>query len=665
MATGIVYLDVDDEITSAATRIRSVEGRRVALVLPYGSRVATSRINFRLLSRDALINEKQLSVVAGDSATRALAASAGLPVFGSVGEYETSLAGLDEGRSTPPASPPSPPPSAPPSTTPRATRRRAKAKDAESGEASPGEGSGGAGAAAAAAGAAGAAGSAGAADVAGSPGASAPVSEPGSRSTAAQDEARGVDWQAVAPASQPAAGSDETVSVDDPTLPFETQRVRRPDAGDIRDEPRPRSSARADPLAAPRPGSRRGSRLPLVIVLAALALVVLVGGVGAYVLLPSATIVVTPRLEDISLPAETVTADPAATEPDAAARVIPAARVENVVTVTDTFPATGKRVEETTAEGVVRFSNLDFLRTNTVEAGAIVSTNAGVRFRTTKAVTVPRADLVGLTVFPGRVNVNVTAVEPGTSGNVEPNTIVVVPRGEDPQALKVVNPDASTGGTHEEFPQVVQEDVDAAIEALTARVAADTSTIGVAQAANPDRTVFEETLAIGEPTPTVDPETFIDQEVDSFELGMTAQATILAVDPAPVTAIAETLIRGRVTPGHELVADSIRVTPGSPVVDGQVITFPVTATAQQVAILDPDALRELVMGKPLDNARDLLASYGEVELTAWPDWVSSVPTLADRVDLRIDQPVDVETPEPDRAAPSPAGSTTSPEGSTP
>ena len=60
MAAGIIYLDVDDEITSAAARIRAVAGRRVALVLPYGSRVATSRINFRLLARDALTHEKQL-----------------------------------------------------------------------------------------------------------------------------------------------------------------------------------------------------------------------------------------------------------------------------------------------------------------------------------------------------------------------------------------------------------------------------------------------------------------------------------------------------------------------------------------------------------------------------------------------------------------------------
>jgi hypothetical protein len=96
MAEGVLYLDVDDEITSAAARIRRAEGGRVVLVLPYGSKVATSRINFRLLARDALTHEKRLSIVAPDGATRALAASAGLPVFASVAEYESSL---EDGRS--------------------------------------------------------------------------------------------------------------------------------------------------------------------------------------------------------------------------------------------------------------------------------------------------------------------------------------------------------------------------------------------------------------------------------------------------------------------------------------------------------------------------------------------------------------------------------------
>src|SRR5436190_10913590 len=97
MADRVIYLDVDDEITSAAARIRDAQAPRIAVVLPYGSRVATSRINFRLLSRDVLTHDKRLSIVSGDAATRALAASAGLPVFSSVSEYESSLEGMEDG----------------------------------------------------------------------------------------------------------------------------------------------------------------------------------------------------------------------------------------------------------------------------------------------------------------------------------------------------------------------------------------------------------------------------------------------------------------------------------------------------------------------------------------------------------------------------------------
>src|SRR4051794_40403523 len=93
MASRLIYLEVDDEISSAASRIRSAEQDRLALVLPHGSRVATSRINFRLLSRDAIEHDKRLSIVSADAATRALAASAGLPVFASVAEYEGAEAG--------------------------------------------------------------------------------------------------------------------------------------------------------------------------------------------------------------------------------------------------------------------------------------------------------------------------------------------------------------------------------------------------------------------------------------------------------------------------------------------------------------------------------------------------------------------------------------------
>lgn len=587
MAGGIVYLDVDDEITSAAARVRSVAGRRVALVLPYDSRVATSRINFRLLSRDALINEKQLAVVAGDSATRALAASAGLPVFGSVAEYEASLAGLGEEVAADTRAPSS-------GTGPEASGRKPPPRK---------------------------------------PPPKPVVTPPPPRTT---PDRRGLEGPEPSEA--------------DETMRYDPSRSRTPDEdGWTRTAP-PVASARSS--RPPGPGTGRRSRLPIVIALAALALVVLVGGVGAYVVLPSATIVVTPRPEALARLDVTVTADPSATAPDPVARVVPSVVVSLDVTANDTFEATAKRTEETPAKGTVRFSNLDFLRSNTVPGGSVVSTNAGVRFKTVATITVPRADLVGLTVFPGRMTVRVTAVDPGLAGNVEPNTIVIVPRGEDPQALKVVNPDATTGGTHEEFPQVAQEDVDGAVDQLTKALATNFQTrLADPTIAPPGATVFKETAALGDPTPTVDPATLVGQEVASFELGMRAMGTVVTVDPAPVSAIADELLRAGVEPGHELVANSIDIVVGAPVVAGQSVSFSATATGQEVAVLDAGELRALVLGKQLDEARRILAPYGDVQLSAWPDWVASVPTIADRVSLRVDATVPVETPAASEPAP--------------
>ena len=82
----IYYIDVDDEITSAAARIRDSGDVRIALVIQGGSRLATSRINFRLLAREARHRGRQLSIIAADASVRSLAQTADLPVFANLGK---------------------------------------------------------------------------------------------------------------------------------------------------------------------------------------------------------------------------------------------------------------------------------------------------------------------------------------------------------------------------------------------------------------------------------------------------------------------------------------------------------------------------------------------------------------------------------------------------
>jgi hypothetical protein len=361
--------------------------------------------------------------------------------------------------------------------------------------------------------------------------------------------------------------------------------------------------------------------------------------------------VVTPREESIGPVALRISASTAIDAPDVEAGLVPARIVDVPVQTTGTFPATGKRIEEASATGAVRFVNLDPTSKNTIDKGAIVSTRGGTRFRIAKKVTVPAAELVfdpaagKFTIQPATETVDVTAVDAGPEGNVEANTITTVPRGEEPLFLKVSNPDATRGGARTEFPRVKQEDVDAALAALGATLAQQFA----ARLEDPalvtgEATVFPETAELGAPTPTVDPDTLVGQEVTSFELGATATGTVTSVDAAPVRVIAEARLEAEVDPGHRLIDGSSSITESPAVVEGDTITYPVVATARQVAILDPADLKAQVLGRSLAEARDILGAYGTVELTVWPDWVTTIPTIDARVDVQVREPVTLETP---------------------
>lgn len=321
------------------------------------------------------------------------------------------------------------------------------------------------------------------------------------------------------------------------------------------------------------------------------------------------------------------------------------------VAVNDTFDATGKRVELTKATGTVRFENLDPTSSNRIAAGSIVRTGSGVRFSTDVTVTVPKSELVGVTIFPARASVKVTAVAGGTDGNVDAGTIVIVPNGENSLFLKVTNPEATTGGTRKEFTRVTQGDVDGAVAALnTSLQAAFSEAMADPSLTAGGATVFPTTGALGVATPTVPPESLVGQEVATFALGLSATGTVTTVDTAPVEAIAAAQLRTAVKPDHELVADSVEIQVDDAIVVGQTVSFPVTASAEQIAILDPAELKAMVLGKPVDEARAILEPYGQVELSVWPDWVGSVPSFESRVDLTVERAVEIETPAPSGSA---------------
>jgi hypothetical protein len=377
----------------------------------------------------------------------------------------------------------------------------------------------------------------------------------------------------------------------------------------------------------------------VVVGIAALVIGVAVVGLGAYLILPAATITVTPLEDPIGPISLTVTANPDAPSVDAAAEVVPAVRLEVPLDVTNTFETTGVRTELIAATGEVTFRNVDFTATNTIPAGSVVSTPNAVKFSTDRAVTVARATLVNLTVVPSFATVGVTAVKKGTGGNVEPNTITVIPPGEDPVTLTVRNQQPTAGGVKNQFPKISQADVDNALAALHAKLdEAFNAAVAAGAGAPAGTTLFPATAASGDATPTVDPTTLVGQEVATFDLGLGATGTVIAVDASPVKQIAQTRLLGSVGNGYRLVDGSVQIEQGNPVVTNGVVTFPVTARAARVRVLDPDAMRALVKGRAIEEARAALQPFGDVTIETWPAWVSSIPSFDSRLTVSVGGP---------------------------
>ena len=113
---------------------------------------------------------------------------------------------------------------------------------------------------------------------------------------------------------------------------------------------------------------------------------------------------------------------------------------------------------------------------------------------------------------------------------------------------------------------------------------------------------------------------------------------MLAVDEAAVKAVAEANIAPHVQAGYSLVDGSTEVDASPGQVENGVITFPATITARQVLQIDPAAIEAEIRGKNLADAKAILDGYGTSQLTVWPDWVGTIPTLDARVDVRTATP---------------------------
>jgi hypothetical protein len=105
--------------------------------------------------------------------------------------------------------------------------------------------------------------------------------------------------------------------------------------------------------------------------------------------------------------------------------------------------------------------------------------------------------------------------------------------------------------------------------------------------------------------------------------------------------------------GNTIVAGSVVVVVQSAADQGNSLLVQVLVTAEAAAVIDHAAVRELVAGKTVAEARDALKGLGEIDVDLWPGWVDRLPDLSFRIDIDVQEEVKEPTGS---AGASPSGS---------
>ena len=425
------------------------------------------------------------------------------------------------------------------------------------------------------------------------------------------------------------AASDETapmpaVAVGAPVTaeaiePVDDATQQRPAAVAPRNPPRTRSARRA---------------VPLVVILAPLAALFIAGGVLGAVLLPAATIIVTPRSDPLGPVRYEIGID----GPE---------RANGTLEATMTVTATGTYPIQAAATGTVVLFNFNTVEV-LVEQGTFVAAGPQA-FGLVEAVIVPAGTLTSDgRVQAGEQAVGVAAALIGEAANVPATAIdTIVNEGTaarlrgfpNNSARLVTNPDPTSGGVDTTGTEITQADVDAAVAALRDELDGQlASALGSTAGA-----IFAD--AVEAPEPVIEGVDGLVGTRDQAEAQITGTLAYdrLSADRAEVVALAEEQLASDevvLAPDHALLPSATRVTIGAALVEGDDLVVAVSVTGASARQLDRDDVLERVRGRSEQAAAAALEGLGTAIVDLWPGWVQSVPELDWRIDLRIDSAPD-------------------------
>lgn len=388
----------------------------------------------------------------------------------------------------------------------------------------------------------------------------------------------------------------------------------------------------------------------------------LLGGVllaAAFLLIPSATVIVTPAQDFVRAEA-IITADPNLQQSvvDVENGIMPAYRYQAQVEDTATIATTGSQaLTSTPAVGTVVFINRTDERVP-VPAGTLVSTSAGtpIVFRTTAEAAVQAGE-----GQQAEVPIEAIPESTGEIGNVEAGLINSV-IGDLANSLEVRNLTPTFQGESRRVQIVTQTDHDTLIAILRQQIQ-DRAYRELSPMIAQSQFAILDTLRIAEERS--DWMTFsyeVGEVANTVSLTMRAVVEVIAVDEALAQQIAYARLGAEIPRGRLIQTNTVRYERG-PVTgiepNGRV-TFTIASSAGVVGQINAAQIQERIASLSPDDAMRYLLSSVDLEedtmpqITYSPEWLNMLPVLPLRITVRTVTPA----PPPSQSTPQATPDTT-------
>ena len=371
-----------------------------------------------------------------------------------------------------------------------------------------------------------------------------------------------------------------------------------------------------------------------------ISLVVL--GLVFFLVLPKAEILIVPKTEPFSTSFEMVISQNISSI-DTAKAVIPG---ELITTESKSdkkkFTASGEKEVGDKASGQVILYNNYSSEAKFLPLFSQLASQ-GLVFLTQQDVTIPGARVEGGETVPGQVRVRVEAMEPGENYNIGASDFIVsnLPSGRK-DGFYGKNTTQFTGGSSRKVKVVSAENLDEAKQSL-ADEAAEEVTTKLTDDLGEDK-ILPEGLYEQKIT-EVEASAEIDTEADDFEMKVTVVITGLAFKKNDLSQLLTYKFDQLVPTEKYVVDESIeqgvtfeKVEQGFS--DQEAATVKLSISKAVAWHLNEQKIKRDIKGKNVDEAKDYILSNSNVigaEVSFWPFWVKKVPRTERKIEIMLDK----------------------------